>query len=78
MPDLHALERVRRVACFDGRSRITRVRYRTTDWERVRGRVRLTYANVERLRHEHVTEVEVRRWFRRARISMRLLHQHFH
>lgn len=77
MPDLYSTARIRRVGRFDGRTRIVRVR-RKGGWERLRGRVRLTPANVRRLKHEGVSEVELRRWFRRARIPMTWMMHHFH
>lgn len=77
MPDLYSTHRIRRVGRFDGWTRITRVR-RAGGWERVPGWARLTPASVRRLKQEHVREVEVRRWFVRARIPLTWLQRHFH
>ncbi len=77
VPDLYSLKRVRRVGCFDGWSRIVRTR-QGKEWRRVRGWVRLTPGNVRRLKQDDVAEVEIRRWFRRARVPVSVLHRHFH
>ncbi len=77
MPDLTSTTRIQRVGRFDGRTRIIRARRRGESWERVRGWVRLTPANVRRLKHEGFSELELRRWGRRARIPMLWLQRHY-
>ena len=70
MPDLSSPQRVLHASRFDGRTRVILIRRLGGDWERVHGRLRLTRTNVRRLREERVAELEVRRWFLRARIPM--------
>lgn len=61
-------DRVRRVAAFDGRTRVTAVR-RGSQWAPVR-RVRLTATTAADLWSDGAEELELRRGARRARISI--------
>lgn len=66
MGDVYSSRRLRRVNVPDGATRILRLR-RGHTWEAAGGGMRLTSETVQRLRAERVQEVELRRWFVRAR-----------
>ncbi len=79
MLDLYSTSRIHRVCRFDGRTRIVQVR-RGDDWERVQHGwgVPLSSTALRRLKYEGVAEVELSRWFSRARMPMSWLQRHFH